>query len=171
MTPQELRTLQGPIKAQFREHPETALKRFVIEGELDQSRLVCRLKTGHGPVVDAGLHELTGGDGTFACSAQMLLEAIAGCAGVTACVVATALGVEFGMGRIFVEAPLDFRGTLGVSRDVPVGFTEIAIRVVLPVDAAVTEETFAKMAELVERYCVVAQTLRASVKTTVERAA
>lgn len=168
MTPQELRALQAPIKARFKEHPEAALKQFVITGELLQERAICRLQTGHGPVVDAGLHELTGGDGTAACAAQMLLEALAACAGVTACVVTTALGIVFGTGRILVEAPLDFRGTMGVSRDVPVGFTAIAVRILLPTDAP--DESLGKVAELVERYCVVAQTLRATVRTTVERA-
>jgi uncharacterized OsmC-like protein len=165
VTPQELRALQSPIKAQFKEHPESALKRFVIEGELIQDKAICRLRTGHGPVVDAGLHEMTGGDGSAACSAQMLLEALAGCAGVTACVVTTALGIVFDTARIVVESTLDFRGTMGVSRDVPVGFTEIAIRVELP--TPVPDETRQKVAELIERYCVVAQTLRAKVTTSV----
>ncbi len=168
MTPQELRALQAPIKAKFKEQPESALKRFVVEGELDQAQAICRIRTGHGPVVEAGLHEMTGGDGRAACAAQMLLEALTACAGVTACVVTTALGIVFDKGRIVVEAPLDFRGTMGVSRDVPVGFTSIDIRILLPVDAA--DETLAKVAELVERYCVVAQTLRAEVRTTVVRA-
>lgn len=167
MTPHELRALQAPIKAKFKEQPESALKRFVVEGELDQARAICRIKTGHGPVVDAGLHEMTGGDGRAACAAQMLLESLMACAGVTACVVTTALGIVFDTGRIVVEAPLDFRGTMGVSRDVPVGFTSIDIRILLPVDTA--DETLTKVAELVERYCVVAQTLRAEVNTTVAR--
>ena len=167
MTPEQLRTLQAPIKARFREHPDSAQAVLVATGELDRDQCVCRIPTGRGAMTEAGLHELTGGDGRWACSAQMLLEALIGCAGTTACVVSTAMGIEFTMGQIRAAGDLDFRGTLGVSREVPVGFT--AIRILIDLQTSADDAALTKLQELTERYCVVAQSLRTPVTCTVQR--
>lgn len=169
MTPDQLRSLQAPIKARFRENPESAWAVLVAEGTLDLEQCVCRIPTGRGTVTEAGLHELTGGDGRWACSAQMLLEALIGCAGTTACVVSTALGVQFEQGSIRAQGDLDFRGTMAVSRDVPIGFQAIRIVIRLATDA--DESQLLKLQELTERYCVVAQSLKTPVTCTVERSA
>ena len=161
MTPEQLRLMQAPIKARFRENPASALAVLVATGELDREQCVCRISTGRGPVIEAGLHELTGGDGRWACSAQMLLEALIGCAGTTACVVSTAMGIEFTHGQIWAEGDLDFRGTMGVSRDCPVGFA--AIRIVIQLNTLSDDVALAKLQELTERYCVVAQSLKTPV--------
>ena len=161
MTPEQLRTLQAPIKARFRENPASAQAVLIATGELDREQCVCRIPTGRGPITEAGLHELTGGEGRWACSAQMLLEALIGCAGTTACVVSTAMGIEFTHGTIRAEGALDFRGTMGVSRETPVGFT--AIRVVIELNTPADDAALTKLQELTERYCVVAQSLRTSV--------
>ena len=167
MTPEQLRTLQSPIKARFRENPASAQTVLVATGELDREQCVCRIPTGRGAVTEAGLHELTGGDGRWACSAAMLLEALIGCAGTTACVVSTAMGIEFTQGRIRAEGELDFRGTMGVSREVPVGFT--AIRIVIELHTSADAAAMTKLQELTERYCVVAQSLRTPVSCEVRR--
>jgi uncharacterized OsmC-like protein len=167
MTPEQLRAMQAPIKARFREYPSSAQAVLVATGELDREQCVCRIPTGRGPVTQAGLHELTGGDGRWACSAQMLLEALIGCAGTTACVVSTAMGIEFTQGKIRAEGDLDFRGTLGVSREVPVGFS--AIRIAIELNTPAEEAALAKLQELTERYCVVAQSLRTPVSCLVRR--
>ncbi len=167
MTPEQLRSQQAPIKARFRETPASAQTVLVATGELDREQCVCRISTGRGPVTEAGLHELTGGDGRWACSALMLLEALIGCAGTTACVVSTAMGIEFSQGRIRAEGQLDFRGTMGVSRDVPVGFT--AIHMVIELQTSADDAALTKLQELTERYCVVAQSLRTPVTCRVER--
>jgi uncharacterized OsmC-like protein len=167
MTPEQLRTLQAPIKARFRENPASAQAVLVATGDLDRENCCCRIPTGRGPVTEAGLHELTGGDGRWACSALMLLEALIGCAGTTACVVSTAMGIEFPTGTIRAEGDLDFRGTMGVSRDVPVGFTAIRIEIVLETSA--DDSALTKLQELTERYCVVAQSLKTPVSCVVRR--
>ena len=167
MTPEQLRAMQAPIKARFRENPAAAQTVLIATGELDREQCVCRIPTGRGAVTEAGLHELTGGDGRWACSAQMLLEALIGCAGTTACVVSTAMGIEFTQGRIRAEGDIDFRGTMGVSRVVPVGFT--AIRIVVELNTSADEAALLKLQELTERYCVVAQSLRTPVSCVVER--
>lgn len=167
MTPEQLRAMQAPIKARFRENPALAQTVMVARGELDRELCVCRIPTGHGPLVEAGLHEMTGGDGRWKCSAQMLLEALIGCAGTTVCVVSTAMGIEFATGRIRAEGQIDFRGTMGVSREVPVGF--IAIQLVIELQTTADDSALAKLQELTERYCVVAQSLRTSVTCLVER--
>ncbi len=169
MTPEQLRAMQAPIKARFREVPASAQTVLVARGDLDRELCICRISSGHGPVIEAGLHELTGGDGRWKCSAQMLLEALIGCAGTTACVVSTAMGIEFTTGRIRAEGQIDFRGTLGVSRDVPVGF--IAIRLIIELQTTADDTVLAKLQELTERYCVVAQSLRTPVTCVVERIA
>ena len=169
MTPEQLRARQAPIKARFREDPASAQTVMVARGDLDRELCICRIPTGHGPIVEAGLHEMTGGDGHWKCSAQMLLEALIGCAGTTACVVSTAMGIEFTTGRIRAEGQIDFRGTLGVSREVPVGF--ITIRLVIELQTPADDSSLTKLQELTERYCVVAQSLRTPVTCVVERIA
>ena len=156
MTADELRSLQAPLKAQYRERPETALVTLRAEGRVGEN-VTCKIETGKARV-KAGLHPATGGDGHSACSADMLLEALIGCAGVTLSAVATALGIPLRDARIRAEGDLDFRGTLGVSKDVPVGFKQIRLNIDLDTDA--TEEQIATLLRLTERYCVVYQTLR-----------
>src|SRR5215213_7872380 len=155
MTADELRALQAPLKAQYRERPETALVTLRTEGRVGEN-MTCKIETGK-TRVEAGLHPATGGDGQSVCSADMLLEALVGCAGVTLRAVATALGISLRDATIRAEGDLDFRGTLGVSKDVPVGFKEIRLNFDLDTDA--TEEQIATLLRLTERYCVVYQTL------------
>jgi uncharacterized OsmC-like protein len=155
MTADELRTLQAPLKAQYRERPETALITLRAEGRVGEN-ITCKIETGKA-CVEAGLHPATGGDGQSACSADMLLEALLGCAGVTLRAVATALGIPLRSATIHAEGDLDFRGTLGVSKDVPVGFKQIRLNFDLDTDAS--DEQVATLLRLTERYCVVYQTL------------
>ena len=164
MTDLELRALQAPLKDRYRAEPESALATLVVRGRLDRERLACEMETGRGAVTKAGLHPMAGGDGTFACSADMLLEALVGCAGVTLCAVATAMNIPFSAGTIVAEGDLDFRGTLGVSREVPIGFQEI--RLVFDLDTDAPDEKRQKLIELTERYCVVYQTLKNSPRLT-----
>jgi uncharacterized OsmC-like protein len=158
MNADELRTLQAPLKAQYRERPETALVTLRAEGRVGKN-VTCKLETGKARVA-AGLHPATGGDGQSACSADMLLEALVGCAGVTLGAVATALGITLRDAAIRAEGDLDFRGTLGVSKEVPVGFKQIRLHFDLDTDA--NEEQRANLIRLTERYCVVYQTLSQS---------
>ncbi len=162
MNDQELRALQALLKDRYRAEPATALATLRITGALDLPRLVCRIETGRGAITEAGLHPLAGGDGSFACSADMLLEALVGCAGVTLCAVATAMNIPILAGTMTAEGDLDFRGTLGVSRDAPVGFT--AIRLLADLDTTADDALLGKLAQLTERYCVVAQSLNESAK-------
>ena len=155
MNADELRSSQAPLKAQYRERPETALVTLRAEGRVGEN-MTCQIETGKARV-ETGLHPATGGDGQSACSADMLLEALVGCAGVTLRAVATALGISLRDATIRAEGDLDFRGTLGVSKDVPVGFKEIRLHFNLDTDA--TEEQLATLIRLTERYCVVYQTL------------
>ena len=155
MNADELRSLQAPLKAQYRERPDTALVTLRAEGQVGQN-ITCQIETGK-VRVETGLHPATGGDGRSACSADMLLEALVGCAGVTLSAVATALNIPLRGATIRAEGDLDFRGTLGVSKDVPVGFKEIRINFDLDTDA--TDEQVATLIRLAERYCVVYQTL------------
>jgi len=163
MNAEELRSLQAPLKAQYRERPETALVTLRAEGRIGEG-ITCKIETGKARVA-AGLHPATGGDGLSACSADMLLEALAGCAGVTLRAVATALGILLRDATIRAEGDLDFRGTLGVSKDVPVGFREIRLNFDLQTDAS--EEQLATLIRLTERYCVVYQTLHHPAKISV----
>jgi uncharacterized OsmC-like protein len=153
---EELKSLQAPIKNQYRENPESAVITLRAEGRLGQG-IACRVATGKA-LVEAGLHPATGGSGTQACSGDMLLEALAACAGVTLASVATARGVNLRDARVVAEGDLDFRGTLGVSKAAPVGFRAIRLRFELDTDA--NEATQRKLIETTERYCVVLQTLR-----------
>jgi uncharacterized OsmC-like protein len=155
MTADELRSLQAPLKAQYRERPETALVTLSAEGRIGDG-VTCKIESGKARV-EAGLHPATGGDGQSACSADMLLEALVGCAGVTLSAVATALGIALRGATIKAEGDLDFRGTLGISKDVPVGFKEIRLNFDLDADAS--EDQLATLIRLAERYCVVYQTL------------
>jgi uncharacterized OsmC-like protein len=155
MNADELRSLQAPLKARYREHPETALVTLRAKGRVGGS-ISCKIQTGK-TRVEAGLHPATGGDGLSACSADTLLEALVGCAGVTLRAVATALGIQLRGATVQAEGDLDFRGTLGLSKDVPVGFKQIRLHFDLDTDA--TQEQLATLLRLTERYCVVYQTL------------
>ena len=160
MNADELRSLQAPIKEGYRQRPETALVTLRAEGRIGEG-LTCKVETGKA-LVEAGLHPATGGDGLGACSGDMLLEALVGCAGVTLRSVATALGIELRDATIRAEGDLDFRGTLGVSKDVAVGFQQIRLHFHLDTNAS--EEQLATLLRLTERYCVVYQTLNHPVK-------
>jgi uncharacterized OsmC-like protein len=155
VTADELKSLQAPLKAQYRERPETALVTLRAKGRIG-GNITCKIETGKAHV-EAGLHPATGGDGLSVCSADMLLEALVGCAGVTLRAVATALGIQLRDATIQAEGDLDFRGTLGVSKDVPVGFRQIRLHFDLETDAGA--EQIATLLRLTERYCVVYQTL------------
>jgi uncharacterized OsmC-like protein len=159
----ELRSLQAPLKAKYRERPETALVTLRAKGRIGEN-VTCKIETGKARV-EAGLHPATGGDGLNACSADMLLEALVGCAGVTLCAVSTALGIQLRGATIQAEGDLDFRGTLGVSKDIPAGFKQIRLNFDLDTDA--TEEQLATLIRLTERYCVVYQTLSHPAKISV----
>jgi len=155
MKAEELQSLQAPIKDRYRKEPEAALITLKAEGKIAEG-ISCRLETGKA-LVEAGLHPATGGTGMLACSGDMLLEALVACAGVTLSAVATAIGVEIREGTIRAEGDLDFRGTLGVSKEVPVGFQDI--RLIFDLDTSATPEQLATLLRLTERYCVVFQTL------------
>ena len=155
MKTDELRSLQAPIKDGYRQCPETALVTLRAEGRIGEG-LTCKVETGKA-LVEAGLHPATGGNGLSTCSGDMLLEALVACAGVTLGAVATALGIQLRDATVRAEGDLDFRGTLGVSKDVPVGFQQIRLQFDLDTDA--TEEQLATLLRLTERYCVVYQTL------------
>ncbi|PYS26718.1 MAG: peroxiredoxin [Acidobacteria bacterium] len=156
MNVDELRAAQTPLKERYRVDPDAALITLKADGRIGEG-ITCRIETGKA-LVEAGLHPATGGSGAFACSGDMLLEALAACAGVTLGAVATAIGLVIRNGTVHVEGDLDFRGTLGVSREAPVGFQEIRLTFHLDTDAS--EEQLATLMRLTERYCVVYQTLR-----------
>jgi len=158
MTVDELRSLQAPLKTRYRENPDTALVTLKAEGCIGEN-VTFKIETGKARV-EAGLHPATGGNGQSACSADMLLEALIGCAGVTLSAVATALGIPLRDARIRAEGDLDFRGTLGVAKDVPIGFKQIRLNFELDTDD--TEEQLTNLIRLTERYCVVYQTLNHS---------
>ncbi len=158
MNPSELRELQAPLKEKYRADPTAALITLRAEGQLGEG-VTCRVETARG-IAQAGLHPATGGSGLELCSGDMLLQALAACAGVTLNAVATALGVPVASGRVIAEGDLDFRGTLGIDKTAPVGFREIRLRFVLATEAA--PEQLKRLLELTERYCVVYQTLRGS---------
>jgi uncharacterized OsmC-like protein len=159
MKADDLRTLQAPLKARYRENPHGALVTLRARGRLGLESLSCKVETGKA-LVEAGLHPATGGAGFAACSGDMLLEALVACAGVTLSAVATALDVPITGGSVSAEGDIDFRGTLAVAKDAPVGFRDIRLHFDLESDAS--SEQIAKVLELTERYCVVYQTLRCS---------
>src|SRR5919198_2481989 len=153
MNAEELKALQAPFKERYRSDPASALVMLRAEGRVGDG-IACRVDTGRA-LVEAGLHPATGGTGLQACSGDMLLEALVACAGVTLKAVATAIGIELRDAKVAAEGDLDFRGTLGVAKDAPVGFRDIRLRFTLDTDAS--GEQRAKLVELTERYCVVPQ--------------
>ena len=157
MNAEQLRTLQAPIKARYKEHPEAALHTFRASGMLWPDRPSVHVETPFASY-DAGLHEKAGGSGTEACSGDLLLESLVACAGVTFKVVATAMGIVFRSARVVVEGEGDFRGTLGLAKDVPAGVTEIRMR--FEIDSDASDDQLATLLKLTERYCVIFQTLR-----------
>jgi uncharacterized OsmC-like protein len=155
MDSEDLRALQAPLKERYRAEPEAALITLSATGELGEG-VACSVQTARA-IAEAGLHPATGGDGSLLCSGDMLLEALVACAGVTLRAVSTSLGISVPSGRVRAEGDLDFRGTLGVDRDAPVGFAAIRLSFELETDA--DEEQLATLKKLTERYCVVLQTL------------
>jgi uncharacterized OsmC-like protein len=163
MDASQLKSLQAPLKEKYREKPEAAVITLKAEGRIGEG-VTCRVETGKA-LVEAGLHPATGGSGISACSGDMLLEALVACAGVTLNAVATALGLAVRDARVRAEGDLDFRGTLGVAKEAPVGFRDIRLR--FEIDGDLTEEQRATLMKLTERYCVVYQTLRSPPPITV----
>lgn len=164
----ELRALQKPVKARMREDPEAARVTLKTVGLVDGNEILCKVETAR-EIVKAGLHPAAGGGGQSVCSGDMMLEALAACAGVTLKAVATALDIQLKSGRVLAEGDLDFRGALGIGSEAPVGFSHIRLRFELDTDA--TPEEQARLIELTERYCVVYQTLRQAPQVTLETAA
>ncbi len=167
MQREQLQALQAPLKDRYREAPERAQVTLSTTGTLGEG-VSCSVQTGRA-LAQAGLHPATGGDGSLLCSGDMLLEALVACAGVTLGAVATSLGIEVAAGQVHAEGDLDFRGTLAVSRDAPVGFS--AIRLSFELDTDADAEQLQTLLRLTERYCVVYQTLAAgpALQTTVTR--
>jgi len=161
----DLRALQAPLKQRYRERPEAAVVTLKAKGEIGDETLTCKVETGRA-LVEAGLHPATGGDGIAACSGDMLLEALVACAGVTLRAVATSLDIPLRGGTVHAEGDLDFRGTLGVAKDAPVGFRAIRLRFDLDTDASPAE--LATLLKLTERYCVVFQTLNSKPQLSIE---
>ena len=157
MKAEELKALQTPLKDRYRAEPASALQTLRVEGELRQDKVTCVVKSVRGPI-EAGLHPSAGGTGEFACSGDMLLEALVGCAGVTLAAVATAMSIPIRGGTLRAEGDLDFRGTLGVSKDAAIGFKEIRLSIHLDTDAP--PEQIETLIKLTKRYCVVFQTLQ-----------
>ena len=166
MKAEQLRAIQAPIKERYRDVPEAALLTLRARGRLGEN-VTCKIETGKA-LLDAGLHPATGGTGASACSGDMLLEALVACAGVTLSAVATSIGVELHDAEIEAEGDLDFRGTLGVAKDAPVGFRDIRLRMKL--DSNATGEQLATLLRLTERYCVVYQTLTRPPKISISHA-
>jgi uncharacterized OsmC-like protein len=162
MKTEELKTLQAPLKERYRQEPEAALVTLKAEGRLGEG-VSCKVATSKA-MVEAGLHPATGGNGLMACSGDMLLEALVACAGVTLAAVASAIGVEILNGTVRAEGDLDFRGTLGVSKEAAVGFERIRLHFDLETNAG--EEELATLLRLTERYCVVYQTIRNATELT-----
>lgn len=155
MDSSDLRSMQAPLKKKYLDQPETATITLKAQGKIGEG-ISCKVETGRA-LVEAGLHPATGGNGMLACSGDLLLEALVACAGVTLSAVSTAIGLDIREGDIRAEGDLDFRGTLGVSKDVAVGFKNIRLYFTLDMDA--TTEQMQSLAKLTERYCVVYQTL------------
>ena len=153
----ELRALQAPIKERYRVDPKAALVTLRAKGTLDSANITCKVETGRA-ITAAGLHPATGGSGLELCSGDMLLEALVACAGVTLKAVATAIDVPLKTGKVAAEGDLDFRGTLGVAKEAPVGFAQIRLH--FEVDTDAPQEKLDQLLKLTERYCVVYQTIR-----------
>lgn len=160
MNSEELKNLQGPLKAKYREQPDSATITLKAKGRIGEG-ISCKIETGRA-LVEAGLHAATGGDGLLLCSGDLLLEALVACAGVTLRAVTTSIGIELRDAMVKAEGDIDFRGTLGVSKEVPVGF--MAIRLSFDMDCDATAEQIQSIARLTERYCVVFQTLTKGVQ-------
>lgn len=165
MNAEDIRTLQAPLKARYRDQPASAVVTLKAEGRVGAEGIACKVETGRA-LIEAGLHPASGGTGLQACSGDMLLEALVACAGVTLRAVAVALDITLRDGTVSAEGDLDFRGTLGVDKTAPVGFRDIRLRFALDTDA--DEERLASLLKLTERYCVVYQTLRNPVPVAVE---
>jgi uncharacterized OsmC-like protein len=165
MNAAELRELQAPLKAKYKDDPASAQYTIRAVGRVDAASLDCRVETPRGIIV-AGLHPATGGDGSGACSADILLESLVACAGVTLRAVSTALEIPIRNGTITAEGKLDFRGTLGVDRQTPIGFSAVHLRYEVDTDA--TDEQLATLLKLSERYCVIFQTLKTPPAMTAE---
>jgi uncharacterized OsmC-like protein len=165
MRAEELRALQAPLKELYHTEPARALVTLAASGQLDEVGVACRVDTGRA-LVEAGLHPASGGSGLQACSGDLLLQALVACAGVTLRAVATALAIPVSHGQVTAEGDLDFRGTLGVSKDAPVGFQAIRLRFEL--DTTASREQLETLLRLTERYCVVLQTLRVLPAVSVE---
>jgi uncharacterized OsmC-like protein len=155
---ESLKAIQAPLKERYRNDPDAAVVTLTAEGELGEG-VSCSVRTGRA-IAEAGLHPASGGDGSLLCSGDMLLEALVACAGVTLRAVATSLGIEVRGGAVKAEGDLDFRGTLSVDRDAPVGFR--SIRLAFELDADADEDELATLLKLTERYCVVFQTIAGS---------
>jgi uncharacterized OsmC-like protein len=164
MNAEQLRAMQAPIRQRYRDTPDAARVPARAEARLDADEIACTVPSWHGET-KAGLHPATGGSGDLACSADMLLEAVAACAGVTLRAVATASGVTIRSGRVIAEGTWDARGTLGVDRSVPVGLTDIALR--FEIDSDADPAKLERMIQTTERYCVILQTLRTPPRITV----
>ena len=165
MNTEELRSLQAPLKNKYKEKPETAMVTLKAQGKIGEG-VSCKIETGKA-LAEAGLHPATGGNGLSVCSGDMLLEALAACAGVTLSAIATAIGVKIDEGIVETEGDLDFRGTLGVSKEVPVGFQNIRLKFVLKTN--VSEDELSTLIRLTERYCVVFQTLNSPPKISISQ--
>ncbi len=165
MDANQLRAMQAPFKEQYKGAPDAAMITLTADGTLGDEGITCSVETGRA-MVEAGLHPATGGDGLSACSGDMLLQALAACAGVTLSAVATALDVRVSGGTVHAEGDLDFRGTLGVDREAPIGFSDIRLR--FDLDTTASEEQLATLFELTERYCGVYQTLAGGPAITLE---
>jgi len=165
----ELRAMQAPIKARYKEDPKAGLITLKAKGSLDDANIACKVETGRALAV-AGLHPATGGSGLELCSGDMLLEALVACAGVTLKAVSTALEIPLRSATVSAEGDLDFRGTLGVAKDAPVGFAQIRLRFDVGTDAS--QEKLDQLLKLTERYCVVYQTIKSGppVEVTLKRA-
>ena len=160
MNSEDLKSLQAPLKDKYRDDPQSAVVTLKAYGNVGEN-ISCKVETGRA-IIEAGLHPATGGTGMLACSGDLLLEALVACAGVTLNAVATAIGIEIQKGTIKVEGDLDFRGTLGVSKEAPVGFTEIRLKFIIVSNAA--QDKLEALQKLTERYCVVYQTLISGTK-------
>jgi uncharacterized OsmC-like protein len=165
----ELRAMQAPIKARYKDDPKAGLITLKAKGSLDEANIACKVETGRALAV-AGLHPATGGSGLELCSGDMLLEALVACAGVTLKAVSTALEIPLRTATVSAEGDLDFRGTLGVAKDAPVGFAQIRLRFEVSTDAS--QEKLDQLLKLTERYCVVYQTIKSGppVEVTLKRA-
>lgn len=164
MNAEEMRLIQAPLKDRYRADPKAGLVTLRAKGALDSAAIACKVETGRALAV-AGLHPATGGSGAELCSGDMLLEALVACAGVTLKAVATSMGVTLRAGEVTAEGDLDFRGTLGVDREAPVGFAEIRLR--FDVDTSAPQDKLDLLLKLTERYCVVYQTIKNGPKVSV----